>query len=279
MRIPDYFHVGLMKTGTTFLQQVLAEDKRIQSFKHSRILNTNNYYFDQYPAFNPGKKVIETDENIIDQKGNQYGLETTLTRIQKHQPKAIIAVTIREQRSLLKSGYKHLIRQTELSMDFIEFLQSSQGIAYLISADYHQLFQRIHRFFPKEQIVFIPFESNYNLEFIESFYSRVFQIPPPTLMPSGETHKNSGMSDQWIYTKNMLNKKYRFKKNARIGNLERRILFRVYRNRMRYSGPDAHKIAWPKNEFTNKLEEEWRISNRIIENNFSLGLRERGYLI
>ena len=47
-KIPDFFHIGIMKTGTTSIQNTLGKDKRIQLFLQSRIINTNQYYFKKY---------------------------------------------------------------------------------------------------------------------------------------------------------------------------------------------------------------------------------------
>src|SRR5690606_17827192 len=149
---PDYYHIGVMKTGTTYLQEILGRDERLQLFNHSRIINTNAYYRAVYENLDPSKISIDSDENIIDTKGNMCGLYTSLQRIKENNPQAVIILTIREQRSLLVSGYKHTIRHTDEYFSFLGFLNSHYGMNYLNSTDYYSVIKLIEMLFPKENI-------------------------------------------------------------------------------------------------------------------------------
>src|SRR5690606_27120546 len=158
MKLPDYFHIGVMKTGTTYLQEILSQDERVQLFSHSRILNTNAYYSARYEDIDPSKISIESDENIVDTKGSMCGLYTSLQRIKRHHPDAVIILTIRDQKKLLLSGYKHTIRQTDENFSFHGFLESPYGMNYLNSTDFYSVLKLIEKFFPKENIRIIPYE-------------------------------------------------------------------------------------------------------------------------
>lgn len=281
MKIPDYFHVGVMKTGTTYLQEVLADDSRLQLFNHSRFINTNKYYGSIYPDLDTSKITIESDENIIDPKGEMYGLYPSLQRIKKHNPDAKIILTIREQKSLLVSGYKHTIRQTDESFSFERFLNSNYGVNYLRNVDYYSVIKLIEKFFPKDHIKIIPFELIRNGSFVEYFYKEVFDLPRPATLVE-EDKMNKGLNDRLILYKRSLNKWLIFDGNTKIGKLERKASRLNLRIKQKYFSRDNSEkhIGWPSDyPLCKSLEEQFQIGNAKLDQEYNLGLNTLGYTL
>lgn len=279
MQIPDFFHIGVMKTGTTYLQEVLLEDQRIQLYNHTRFINTNLYYGSIYQDLDRSKITIESDENIIDPKGVMFGLYTSLQRIQANNPNAVIVLTIRAQKNLLISGYKHTIRQTDQNFSFEGFLNSNYGVNYLRNVDYYSVVKLIEKFFPKQQIRIIPFELIKTGKFIETFYKEVFGINKPTTEVE-EKKLNKGLTDDLILYKKSLNNRLIFNKDSRIGNLERKASRLHLKIKQKYfsSNTTTKKIIWPtENELCQKMEKQFRISNQQLDKEYQLGLSELGY--
>lgn len=277
MNIPEYFHIGVMKTGTTYLQEILSQDDRIQLFNHSRIINTNAYYSRTYGQFDSVKKRIESDENIVDTKGSMCGLYTSLQRIKMHRPDAIIALTIRDQKKLLISGYKHTIRQTDQVFCFEEFLNSSYGMNYLNSTDYYAVVKMIECHFSKDQIRIIPYELIKQKRFISQFYKEVFQLEAPNI--GFKKVVNKGLSDRLIGLKRVMNKGLVFNTNSIIGKLERKAHSAILKSLNSFSARQTKKsIHWPSdNELCQSLEEQFKSSNSNLESEYNLGLKELGY--
>ena len=278
-KIPDYFHIGVMKTGTTFLQNVLLNDNRVQAFVHTRLINTNKYFTNDYAEWDYNKISIESDENIIDQRNSMHGLDLSLQRIKLNNPNAKIIITIREQKSLFISAYKHLIRQTEFSGSFVDFLNSEFGIAYIISSNYYQISNIIRQYFPKDQIFFIPFELIKSFNFIEVFYSKALKLQPPLY---NKTQKiNSGESDMFILEKNKINASLLFKSNNIFGKIERKIAVRKFiKAKKRFLNDTTKIIKWDdSNPLMSELENNFKESNRKLEKEFDIGLKTFNYLM
>lgn len=281
MPIPKIFHIGLMKTGTTFLQNVLSDDDRIDFFCNSRIINTNNYYSKKYKLNSKKLYSIESDENIIRFTGNMCGLETSLNRIIKDNPDAKIVLTIREQKQLLISAYKHLINRTNSSLSFQEFIHSHQGMLYLDSLNYKNLIERILNFIPINNIIIIPFELVHSDNYISTFYKKVFNLSTPNFNKKNiDTNKN--MNDCFILKKRKLNSKLHFIKNRGLSNIENNILnlrLKIY-NKI-HKKKNTKLINWSINnkKMEINLEKQWRNSNAFIENLFNIQLQQLGYKI
>jgi len=281
MPIPKIFHIGLMKTGTTFLQNVLSDDDRIDFFCNSRIINTNNYYSKKYKLNSKKLYSIESDENIIRFTGNMCGLETSLNRIIKDNPDAKIVLTIREQKQLLISAYKHLINRTNSSLSFQEFIHSHQGMLYLDSLNYKNLIERILNFIPINNIIIIPFELVHSDNYISTFYKKVFNLSTPNFNKKNiDTNKN--MNDSFILKKRKLNSKLHFIKNRGLSNIENNILnlrLKIY-NKI-HKKKNTKLINWSINnkKMEINLEKQWRNSNAFIENLFHIQLQQLGYKI
>jgi hypothetical protein len=274
---PNYFHIGLMKTGSTFIQSVFENDQRINLFRNTRIINTNTFFVRQYEGIDYNKINVESDENVVDQKNNQSSLEVCLIRLKQINPDIKFLVTIREQRSLLVSAYKHLIRQTQESFSFSEFLNSSYGQSYLIASDYNSLLKRITNYFPINNVCFVPFEKIYDRTFVEAIYQEYFAIDAPLYYDY--TASNVGVSDRYVVLKRKLNKHKIFNSNSRLSNLERKVHSKLLSTQLKIGLPRSiDDVEWGTGDFFKKLETQFSNSNKSFEEKMQIDLPKFNYL-
>lgn len=273
-KIPNFFHIGLMKTGTTSIQNVLSNDKRIQLFLYSRIINTDLFYTKKYDNIDSSKISIESDENIYRSMGNMYGLEISLNRIKNANPKAKIIVTVREQRSLLISAYKHLIRRTSYSKSFNEFLNSSEGISYLKVLNYHDLYCQILKYFPSNQIQFIFYEN----DLINNFYLKGIGIKPPKIVDKLILNKSE--NDKITAFNLKLNKMRIFRKNTFLAIVEDYFYSYALKIFSRfYKKSKSEKFKWDQsNDFIKVLEKNFSKNNMLLMSELKIDLKEFNYL-
>ena len=273
-KIPDFFHIGIMKTGTTSIQNTLGKDKRIQLFLHSRIINTNQYYFKKYESLDYSKITIESDENIYRSMGNMYGLNTSLKRIQHANPNAIIIVTIREQRSLLISAYKHLIRRTTFNKSFADFLKCSEGVSFLNALNYYKFYLEILNYFPANQVRFILYEN----DLINSFYEHGIGLKAPKNIIYPLLNKTENDTITAFNLK--LNKLRLFRKDVFFSKIEDYFYSMVLKFFSRFNKNSKQKLFfWDKrNPFLNEIEKEFSVSNKLFSQETGLNIKEFNYL-
>jgi len=279
MDFPEFYHIGCLKTGTTSLQKVLSEDDRINLILYSRYFNTDKLHSGQYHYYKPGLINIESDENMVRRYRDLKGLRTVLERIKEVRPDAKIILTIREQRSMILSMYKHHIRQTHAGFTPDQFLESEAGSSFLEILNYGEIFKEINSFFAAENIFIFLFE---NLKsdfqnFITSFYKRVFNLEPP-----GSTYapiENIGLNDRQVIWKRRLNKLYLSGEGSKINRIEH-FLHQVSL-RMIYaltSENNKKHIHWGNFKLHKPLEEKFRTNNAVLQKLTGLNLKDRGYL-
>lgn len=178
MKYPNIFHIGCLKSGTTTLQEYLAQDERINLILKSRYFNTSKWDTENYEYSNSEKINIESDENISRKFKKLLGLEEALKRIQQVAPDAKIILTIREQKSAILSMYKHFIRQTNSTLNLNEFLKAEEGKSYLDTIFYYDTYKLINTYFKKSNIYIYFFENMFTNwdDFISTFYHEIFNI-------------------------------------------------------------------------------------------------------
>ena len=171
--ISPAFSYRLSNGGTTSLQHVWENDPRIHLIKHSRYFNTPDASRTRYNQYLEGYLNVESDENIIHKYGQLIGLPDSLQKISSSCPNAKILITIREQRSLFLSGYKHHVRQTDHRFSLPDWLKNSdKGRATFMMADYLSVYDIVTKYFPAENVSIVPLKfSNKNPEdFFELIY-------------------------------------------------------------------------------------------------------------
>lgn len=225
---PQYYHIGLPKTGTTTIQHILRSDDRINLIGN-RYFNKFDYWKRPYTFLKEGKLNIVSEENQILQMDNFGKLSLLLSRIQRCAPAAHIIITIREQRDLLESRYKYNFPwYGGYSKDFQFWLESGQGMDYLSICMFSSIYDSILAFFPKEQIHFLLFEDlkfDYN-SFLADFYGILnLQAPPGAL--TRRIVKNESISESELLILKRLNRFKLFKADNKLARYELQFFKRV----------------------------------------------------
>ena len=254
---PDFFHIGIPKSGTTTIQAVLEMDSRINKIS-SRYFQTPKYFMEDYNHCKHDLLNIESDETIVRQDGNYSKFTETIFHIWNKKPSTNIIVTIREQKSMLVSRYKYAIHNGTKTGSFQKWLFSKQGMDFISIANYSMLYRAINMYFPQNQIHFLLFEEMKYDYF--NFFRRLYKILG-LKMPSEIKllNKNKGLNNNQIYMLEKLNKYRIFSMPEFISKIEFSIHKKLATFFSRYM--EETKDFW-ENDTLRKIEEEFRLSNQ-----------------
>ncbi len=278
-KFPDFYHIGCLKTGTTSIQKNLSRDKRINIIR-SRYFNNNFWYTDNYNYFKKNKVNIESDENIIIDYDKFSGLLTSLERIHRVKPDAKIILTIREQRDLLISAYKHHIITHKFSGSLEDFLNSSAGKRYITVVHYDNIYRIINTFFLKENIFILLFEKlkrDY-VSFYKDLY-KILEISFPENMYNIKT--NQSYPDQFYIKLSSLLKYKLFCKEHLFSKLENIFWAKIIKLLKKYYQNKKNKshITWGNNNFFNNLEQDFKYSNQQFFDLTAINISKYDYLM
>lgn len=277
---PSHYHIGCMKTGTTTIQHVLDADPRINLILHSRFFNTNKWYSDRYDHCVAGSINIESDENIVRRYNGMTGLRTSLKRIKSVRPDAKIILTLREQRSLVQSAYKHHVRQTNDGFSFLDFLGSDAGLSCLEMVDYAWVYETICNYFDESNTFVFFYEDLCSdlVAYVSHFYQEALGLEPPETFPK-ETVLNVGASADLLYTKRRFNSWRFFRDNTLSSKLENKFWQFITLLTYRFRNAPADAFAWQENQLFIHLENEFRESNIRFQSMINRDLASIGYLV
>jgi len=278
-------HLGLPRTGTTTIQHILAEDPRIQ-FTSRRIFQLPELraiYRDS--SMDSRGTLVVSDETLLRQDGSYSKMAVTLWRIRSISQSAKLVLTIREQRDWLSSRYKYGVGTGTVSCSFEEWLKSRQGSDFVSLAHYGALCRTILAFFPRDQLVVLPFEllrDNYS-EFFRQLYETL-ELEPIDLPPG--VRRNQSMAPSLLHWKRRANRLSLFQHapfspRARRHSLQAaaltklaRIAHSVFGN---HDSASSEEYIWPDTEYCSSLLEDFAISNLELERMMELGIINYGY--
>lgn len=188
---PLVFHIGWMRTGTTFLQGVFEHHDRIQLSLKNRFFSYDPYYLlgkDHYKMLTQSdngryKVVLDSDENYglgrfkthlregkIQQNYNykselsyiHHSIPEMISRMKEIAPNAKIFGVVRKQVSWFESVYKHDVYHFGLDKTFDEFYEDKLGKAYREAANYYAVIRAFQEAFGKESVKIMLFEDFVN---------------------------------------------------------------------------------------------------------------------
>jgi hypothetical protein len=186
---PLVFHIGWMRTGTTFLQGVFENHADIQLSLKNRFFSYDPYYLlgrDHYKTLiqDQGKNcqhkiIVDSDENYAmgrfkthlreKSPGQKYNYKAELSyihhdisemilRIKEVAPNAKIFGVVRKQANWFESVYKHDVYHFGLDKPFEKFYESELGKAYRKAADYFAVIKAFQEAFGKDNVKIMLFE-------------------------------------------------------------------------------------------------------------------------
>ncbi len=176
-------HIGYAKTGSTFLQfnifkpdygfynafdqhfaQVIQRFILCNSFTYDAVA-TLKYFKDKYAvAKSQGLKPVISAESLSGQLFANNNIEKAISlRLKETFPDAKILIVIRNQKAIIKSAWKHYLRNNGAqTIDrFIRKEGIKQGFTSILNMDrfqYHFLVKQYQKLYGKENVLVLPFE-------------------------------------------------------------------------------------------------------------------------
>ncbi|NLE46603.1 MAG: sulfotransferase [Chloroflexi bacterium] len=185
--LPFFFHIGWMRTGSTYLQDLMGCHSEVHLVCKSR-------FFSHDPSFHRGRDafyrdvigdpasnarcIVDSDENyamgrfkrelIRSENANfnfkaelqviYHDIDEMVRRMSLTVPHARIIGVVRKQDDWLSSVYKHDVLHFGLYTSFARFIRSELGQAYLKAADYARVFERYVGAFGPDRVQFLLYE-------------------------------------------------------------------------------------------------------------------------
>jgi hypothetical protein len=186
-RVPFFFHIGWMRTGSTYLQDLFRHQPEVHFVYKSRFFShdplfrrgTDFFYDDVIGELDSKARcIVDSDENYamgrfkrklvrFSEPGFTYKAELRVIhhdivemigRLRLAAPQARIIGVIRKQDDWLSSVYKHDVFHYGLDVSFARFLTSELGNAYLRAADYARVFEEYVGAFGSDSVQLLLYE-------------------------------------------------------------------------------------------------------------------------
>ena len=197
-----YFHIGLPKTGSTFLQSIIKNDKRINDQRSS----IHKFRPDvQSFKFVKGKSNVVSNETFLlkGEGAGKYNMMKTLSEIKALSADIKIIITLREPYSLLLSMFKYRIKNGAYFKSFDDWFFKDEAQDLFSILHYNVLYQSIQTFFSKNNIFFLFYEDLKNENFMIKEFYEILNLNPKTFP---EKALNKSLSSNELIKLNYLNK-------------------------------------------------------------------------
>ncbi len=264
------FHIGIPKSGTTSVQNLLTRDDRV-FLSRSKYYSTSNWWTEKEEEIALDKIFVESNETLISSGFKKVKLNEILRRISEQYPDAKIIVTIRQQEDAILSMFKYHIKYNFIGTKSLKnwMYNTDLGMDYLSLCMYGDLAKILLSYFYKENIHFLFYEDlKYNPKsFFNDFY-KVLDIPYKEEIKS--TPKNvMKFSNNQLYFLSRINH-YSFT-STNTGKTIRFKKFRSLENKVKHKIIELIKVKCPSSFFDInsvdgflKLSEEYRKSNKHL---------------
>ncbi|MEW6664747.1 MAG: hypothetical protein AB1512_05940 [Thermodesulfobacteriota bacterium] len=178
--LPDFYHIGFHKTGTTFLQvEVFGRHpgilvRKTPEYFLDDVLLTKGpgYYKALFQGDQKGAKIVETSEGL---SGDMFGLgryRRIAAGIKEVDPDAKVIVFLRNQPAMIESLYKQYIKERGV-LPFNGFIASEIGDKVLEKVRYIEQVRFYKELFGKNLWVFLYEEMARDMK---GFFSRFYEI-------------------------------------------------------------------------------------------------------
>jgi len=236
-----YFHVGLGKTGTTFLQyQVFPQFKGVDYIQRTRFKNA--------------KKIIaagKANKYLVSREFDQQ-FEAEVGKFAETHPDTTAIMVLRRHDSWLASQYRRAIKNgfTYTFHEFID-LKNDTGFFKIKDLTYYRMILLLEKHFTRKPIVLLYEDMKKEPEaFIENLANRIgatVNVSSLNLKP-----KHTSYSEQQLNAVNWIAKKINIKKERIFKNGLLHLLHRLYLSIWRYGTLYVSKIL-PKNWFSQEI--------------------------
>jgi hypothetical protein len=262
-----YFHIGLPKTGSTFVQKILQDDDRINLSRSS----IHKFNFNSHELKLIENKVnIDSNETYLvkGENAKKYNMMLTLSKIRNSFEHVKIIVTLRKPDNALKSMFKYRIKHGGYFNSFDDWFLKDEAQDYFSVLHYATLNNALTAFFKEDDIHYLFYEDlRDNYLMIEEFYEILGLSKPENISKS---IVNKGLSDFELQKMNYLNK------YLKSNTLKKRIFKKIPFFKKNIE-PDFFKSKYS-NQILNLIDHEmncfYEISNQKIKNK----LRKHDYL-
>ena len=200
--VPDLFHIGYQRTGSTWLQKglfpllqdyIYVPNSRVGLYYHAEQYKDLCAVYDDISSdCIRGKIIIESEE--IFSGGPYFDAIDMAKKISWVNPKAKILICVRSQYTIIASLYYLYVRKGgTLSFNkYVKLLIDNRKL------DYWHLIQEYQKVFPKENVMVLFFEDLLNTpeKYVENIMKWIGVDFIPTL--PGKRFKNSKKSTRFI---------------------------------------------------------------------------------
>lgn len=258
-----FFHVGLSKTGSTFLQQQIFPKLKgihyVPTVKYRKAL-------DLIPK-------ITTDKVLVSREFDQQ-FEQEIKKFSTEYPDAYPIIVFREPGSWAVSNYKRFVKNGH-PISFTEFIdiQKDEGLFKIQDFTYSRYLELLDKHFAQKPLVLLYEDLRQNpQEFIQRIADYLdigIDLKQLNLNPNHVSY-----SEKSLKLVRKLSSKIQFQKQLEVHRKPKGFLYNLYANIIRYSilyGSKLFPNSWfPQEEFVNDKEveavkayfkDEWELVN------------------
>ncbi|SHO64483.1 sulfotransferase domain-containing protein [Algoriphagus zhangzhouensis] len=229
---PHVFHIGIPKSGSTSIQEVLENDSRLK-LTRSRFFTGAEWWAKDTILKEADFPIIESNETLISGGYQKVKFSQVVARFHKTNPNADIIIVLRNQPKAIMSMYKfHIVNAFWGVKSFRNWLfHTDLGMDYLSICFYGDILKTLMAYYPKEQIKVLLFEElkKNPSSFYTKFYKSLGLEFECTEFP---LQNQNSFSEGQLYTLTKLNRFAIFSRKSesrfyhRIGHrIEQRIKF------------------------------------------------------
>ncbi len=218
-----YVHVGIPKSGTTTIQDVVRNDSKI-NYIETYYFHKRDYWQDQEFELEKARPNLVSDETFVvrGEGGKKVPIYTILQRVLNEGVHVKLLLTIRNQKTSLPSMFKFRILLGNSFRNFADWLNRDEGMDFYACNQYGPLVRAMLGFVPQENMKVMLFEDLCADKI--SFYSELYdflQIPFDPNSLELDQHSNKTPSPEHVYAKNIVN---RFVGNHRLTKRFKKLL-------------------------------------------------------
>lgn len=260
-----YFHIGLPKTGSTYLQKILDSDARIN------LSRSNIHKFHKEDNFDFLSHKINVDSNetylLRGEGAKKFNMMLCLSKIRNIHKNIQIIVTLRKPLPALSSMFKYRIRNGGYFKSFDDWFINDEAQDFFSVLHYGTLHKSLNTFFKNSEINYVFYEDLKDNVMIDEFYD-ILNLKPPEIKLKQKV--NQSLSQDELLKINTINKYISHKKIRKL----------VVKTLPSFSFKKKDDFFESKltNKISSKIKEEMEWFYEICDENTKAKLKAHNYL-